>query len=96
LPPALMPPAKRRPEPHPWLAGAVNTMVPRVLLAERFDGRGIVSRPALRRLWQEHSAGDRDHSHRLWSLLMLEFWFREFIDGDAKEEPLEYAVVRAA
>lgn len=36
------------------------------------------------------------HSHRLWSLLMLEFWFRGFVDGDAAEEPAGYAVLRAA
>jgi hypothetical protein len=51
--------------------------------------------PAFRRLGQVHSP-DRDRSHRLWSLPMLEFSFREFIDGDASEEPLEYAVLRAA
>ena len=41
---------------------------------------------------------ERDaHTRRLWSLLMLEFWFRQFIDGDAAAEPLEYAVlVKAA
>jgi len=68
-------------------------MVPKVLLTPRSDGRGIVSRPALKPLWDEHCTGRRDHSHRLWSLLMLEFWFREFIDGDAAEEPAEYAVL---
>ena len=67
-----------------------------VLLSPRFDGRGIVSRPALRQLWGEHRDGRRNHSHRLWSLLMLEFWFREFIDGDAADLPLEYAMVKAA
>ena len=71
-------------------------MVPAVLLSPRFDGRGIVSRPALRLLWDEHLGGRCDHSHRLWSLLMLEFWFREFIDGDAADLPLEYAMVKAA
>jgi asparagine synthase (glutamine-hydrolysing) len=96
LPAALMPRAQRRPARHPWLPGALATMVPSVLLTPRFDGRGIVSRPALEPLWEEHRAGRRDHSHRLWSLLMLEFWFREFIDGDAAEEPLEYAVLTRA
>jgi hypothetical protein len=34
---------------------------------------------------------------RLWSRLMLEYWFRQFVDGDAAaEEPDEYAVVKAA
>jgi asparagine synthase (glutamine-hydrolysing) len=96
LPPGLMPPAQRRPAHHHWLPGALATMVPAVLLTPRFDGRGIVSRPALRQLWEEHCTGRRDHSHRLWALLMLEFWFREFIDGDAAEEPLEYAVLTRA
>jgi hypothetical protein len=70
--------------------------VPNVLFAERFDGRGIVSRPGLRQFWEEHRAGTRDHAHRLWSLIMLEFWFRECIDGDAAAEPLEYAVLKVA
>jgi hypothetical protein len=67
-----------------------------MLLGPRFDGRDIVSRPALRRVWNEHLAARLDHSRRLWSLLMLEFWFREFIDDDAASEPLEYAVLRKA
>ena len=31
----------------------------------------------------------------LWSLLMLEFWFRQCVDGAAAGEPLEYAVLKA-
>jgi len=90
-------PAARRPEAqHLWLRAALASMVPAVLLSPRFDGRGIVSRPALRQLWGEHRDGRCNHSHRLWSLLMLEFWFREFIDGDAADLPLEYAMVKAA
>lgn len=96
LPASLLPPMARPRDAHPWLATAVAAMVPRVLLAPRFDGRGVISRPALRLLWEEHLAGRRNHAQRLWSLLMLEFWFREFIDGDAAEEPLEYALLLKA
>jgi asparagine synthase (glutamine-hydrolysing) len=79
------------------MGAALNTLVPRVLLASRFDCRGIVSRPVVRRLWDDHTAGRANHSYRLWSLLMLEFWFREFIDDDAAaDEPFEYAILRAA
>lgn len=95
LPSALLPPPAAGAV-HAWLRPAVTTMVPSILLAPRFDSRGIVSRPAVRQLWDEHRSGRRDHSHRLWSLLMLEFWFREYIDGDVSEEPAEYAVLRAA
>ena len=97
LPARLLPQAVRRPARYPWLAGALTMLVPKMLLGPRFDGRGIVSRPALRQLWNEHLASRADHSRRLWALLMLEFWFRDFIDGDAAAEPLEYAVlVKAA
>jgi asparagine synthase (glutamine-hydrolysing) len=97
LPQRLLPPALRQVPRYPWLAGALAMLVPKMLLGPRFDGRGIVSRPALRQLWNEHLASRVDHSRRLWALLMLEFWFRDFIDGDAAAEPLEYAVlVKAA
>lgn len=95
LPPALVP-RRRRTQDSAWLRGALAALVPRTLLAHRFDGRGILSRPALQQLWDEHAGARRDHTYRLWSLLMLEFWFREFIDGDAAEEPAEYALLKVA
>jgi len=97
LPRRVRPPAWRGPLRHAWLAPVLKMLVPEMLLGPRFDGRDIVSRPTLRRLWDEHLTARVDHSRRLWSLLMLEFWFRQFIDGDAAAEPLEYAVlVKAA
>jgi len=96
LPRRLRPPVLRQPVRHRWLPPVLKALVPSMLLGPRFDGRDIVSRPALRRLWNEHLATHTDHSRRLWSLLMLEFWFREFIDGDAAAEPLEYAVLKKA
>ena len=80
LPASLMPPARRVPAGHRWLRSALAALVPSILLGPRFDERGIVSRPSLRRLWTEHESGRRDHGHRLWSLLMLELWHQEFID----------------
>jgi asparagine synthase (glutamine-hydrolysing) len=94
VPSGTLPPA-RSPSPR-WLREAVAALVPTLLLSPRFDGRGIVSRPALRQIWNEHVAGERDHAGGFWSLLMLELWLREHIDGDAAEAPLEYAVLQAA
>jgi asparagine synthase (glutamine-hydrolysing) len=93
LPASLLPPARRVPARHLWLQPALTALVPRVLLGPRFDERGIVSRPALRRLWNEHQSGKRNHGHRLWSLVMLELWFRDVIDGNAADVPLEYAIL---
>lgn len=96
VPASMLPAAAAAVATPSWLRDAVGALVPSTLLGPRFDCRGIVSRPALMALWQEHLDGRADHAHRLWSLLMLEFWFREHIDGDAAEEPLEYAVLKAA
>jgi asparagine synthetase B (glutamine-hydrolysing) len=97
LPAPLLPPARRSQSDPAWLSEAVRSLVPHVLLGERFDTRGIFSRAAVQALWAEHQRGGHDHTRRLWSLLMLEFWAREFIDGDAAAQPAEDAVlVRAA
>jgi asparagine synthase (glutamine-hydrolysing) len=81
----------------PWLREALHALVPHVLLGDRFEARGIVSRPAIRVLWDEYQAGGRDHTLRLWSLLVLELWCRECYDDDAGAQPLESGVlVRAA
>ena len=96
LPQSAMPAARRVPSRHPWLGPALRALVPSVLLGPRFDTRGIVSRPRLRALWKEHQSGRRNHAQRLWSLLMLEFWFRNAIDGNAADVPIEYAVLKAA
>jgi asparagine synthetase B (glutamine-hydrolysing) len=77
-------PSRRRPE-HTWVRTAVNTLAPRLLLAGQFDGRGMVLPSALRQLWEEHRLGRHDHTRRFWSLLMLELWFREYVDGDGME-----------
>jgi asparagine synthase (glutamine-hydrolysing) len=42
--------------------------------------RGYFDTNYLDVLLDEHWRGRRDHSARLWSLLMLELWHREFVD----------------
>ena len=37
-----------------------------------------LNKPAIERLLNEHLAGQRDHTHRLFALLMLELWRCEF------------------
>jgi asparagine synthetase B (glutamine-hydrolysing) len=82
---------------HAWLPRAVERLVPQVLLGPGLEARGIFNRQALATLWDEHRAGSTDHSYRLWSLVVLELWFRQFIDGDAEARPLDAEVlVRAA
>ena len=68
-----------------WLSGPLRGIGQDLLFDGRLASRGIFRPDAIRKVWTSHTAGHADHSHRLWSLLMLELWFREYIDGVAAE-----------
>ena len=40
----------------------------------------------MRRVVDEHTAGQRNHKLLLWSLMCFEWWNRLFIDGEAPED----------
>jgi asparagine synthase (glutamine-hydrolysing) len=62
-----------------------------VLLGERASARGLFHRPALEALLADHVAGRADHGARLWSLVMLELWQREYADQAAATPSLAAA-----
>src|SRR4029453_16425371 len=63
-----------------WLRGPLAPMADGLLADGRLRDRGIFDPREVSRLWSEHRSGRADHRHRLWQLLMLELWFRQFID----------------
>jgi asparagine synthase (glutamine-hydrolysing) len=63
-----------------WLRGELRPLIDDVLLSPRAAARGLFRADAVRRLAREHLDRSRDHTPRLWSLLWLELWYREFID----------------
>jgi asparagine synthase (glutamine-hydrolysing) len=63
-----------------WLRGPLAPMVDALLRDGRMKDRGVLDDRAVATLWREHRDGTRDHRHRLWSLVMLELWFRQFAD----------------
>ena len=63
-----------------WLRGPLAPMTHELLLDGRLRDRGIFQPREVARLWDEHRTGRADHPHRLWQLVMLELWFRRFID----------------
>jgi len=69
-----------------WLRGPLSTMVNELLQDGRMRDRGIFDPGAVRKLWVEHRTKERDHTHRLWSLVMLELWFRSYMDGALRPE----------
>src|SRR5262249_41914777 len=66
-----------------WLRGPLAPMVDSLLLDGRMRERGVFDDRAIRTIWREHRRGSHDHRHRLWSLVMLELWFRQCVGGDA-------------
>lgn len=63
-----------------WLRTELRDMLGDVVLSKTALGRGYFVPTALHNLASEHLAGRADHAPRLWALLVLELWHREFID----------------
>ena len=63
-----------------WFRGELKDFLADHILSSRFTARGLFRADAVKRLFDEHQRGAGDHAHHLWTLLMLELWFREFID----------------
>ena len=64
-----------------WLRGPLAPMTDALLTDGRLRDRGIFDGREVARLWTEHRARRADHRHRLWQLIMLELWFRRFVDA---------------
>lgn len=63
-----------------WFRGEMKDFVRDVLLSESSLSRGLFKPDAVRRYVEEHTSGEKDHTYQVWTLLMLELWFREFQD----------------
>jgi asparagine synthase (glutamine-hydrolysing) len=63
-----------------WLRGELKDFAASIILSEGAMRRGYFKPAAVRRLFDSHVEGRRDHAHQLWTLLMLELWHTEFID----------------
>ena len=53
---------------------ALNQMAERLVFLDQ--------NPSVENLIREHQQGIRDHSYKLWALLMLELWHQVYMDGD--------------
>ena len=63
-----------------WLNRELREMLDDTLNDRRARERGDFNHRAVLAILDEHRRGVRDHSRRLWSLLVLELWRRAFID----------------
>ncbi|MFB3816909.1 MAG: asparagine synthase (glutamine-hydrolyzing) [Candidatus Methylomirabilales bacterium] len=64
-----------------WLRTDLRPLLDELLAPEQIRRRGLFVPEYIERLKQEHLSGGRTHGDRLWTLMMLELWMREYVDG---------------
>ncbi len=63
-----------------WFRHELSDLVRDVLLDETARQRGLFRPAAVEQLIAEHQSEQFDHAYRLWALLFLELWQREWVD----------------
>jgi asparagine synthase (glutamine-hydrolysing) len=67
-----------------WFRGGLTQVFRDVLLSPTAQQRGYFQRSFINRIVDEHLAGTRDHSFRLWQLAVFELWHRRYLDAPWK------------
>ncbi len=63
-----------------WFQQELRASAEEILLDSRTLARGYFRKETLSRLLQHHATGRRDYSTWIWCLIVLEMWFRIFLD----------------
>jgi asparagine synthase (glutamine-hydrolysing) len=63
-----------------WLRGDLNDMARDLLFSTQAKCRGYVRPQAVKRIWDAHQSGARNHSPQIWALIVLELWHRQYMD----------------
>jgi asparagine synthase (glutamine-hydrolysing) len=66
-----------------WFGGDLRELFADTLLSPRARGRGYFEPRAVERLVADHASRRRDHTLRLWLLVVLELWQRQYVDASA-------------
>ncbi|MDX8408967.1 MAG: asparagine synthase (glutamine-hydrolyzing) [Mariprofundales bacterium] len=64
-----------------WLREGLGLQVEEVFRSNSFAGRGVIEPEKALQLLMMHRSGKYELGHRIWSLFMLEVWFREWQSG---------------
>lgn len=65
-----------------WFRGELKPLVEDLLLGDAPCYRPFIQQEVVRRVYQEHKTGVRDHGGQLWTLMNFEVWLR-------KQEPVQ-------
>ncbi len=81
-----------------WMRKEFKGELARLLLEPRSIQRGYFEPKAVRDLLDEHWRGRRDHSGKLWQLLVFELWHRNFLEilpsGPSRPAPITVSTLQ--
>lgn len=63
-----------------WFRGDLRSLFADTLLSERCRTRGYFQPAFVRQMVDEHLSGRRDHTLRLWQLVIFERWHQQYLD----------------
>jgi asparagine synthase (glutamine-hydrolysing) len=63
-----------------WLRGELAPVARALLTGPQATGRGLFRPDVVCRMLDEHVTAQRDWADPLWTLIVLEVWFRLFVD----------------
>jgi asparagine synthase (glutamine-hydrolysing) len=66
-----------------WFRGRFRSVIDEYVLSDRTLARGLFDPGFIKNLVASHQSGAGNHAERLWSLVNLEIWLRQFIDGES-------------
>ena len=69
-----------------WFRSNLRDFFSDVLLSGRARERGYFEPRFVERILAEHVTGRRDHTLRLWALVIFELWHRQYLDRPARTE----------
>ena len=76
-----------------WFRGPLRGLMSDALQSARSRQRGYFAPRFVDRLIAEHLSQRRDHTSRLWTLLMFELWHREYLDRPISSELSGNAII---
>jgi asparagine synthase (glutamine-hydrolysing) len=63
-----------------WLKGRLNPLMHDLLAPERLKNQGLFNEKFVQKLIKEHEQGAASHHKQLWTLLVFQLWFDNFLD----------------
>jgi asparagine synthase (glutamine-hydrolysing) len=75
-----------------WLRGELEPFARETLSPETLRRQGFLQPAAVRRVLDEHVAGQRDNSRQLWGLLSFTLWYEHHVEGIRRDVALDAVV----